>query len=295
MSATSDPDPVLAAELLQGAWDMHLHAGPDVVPRVQRADEVLADAAAAGMAAIGLKDHCGSTAALAAVLDARSGPGGPRIFGSVTLNPPVGGVNPAAVEAALRAGARVIWFPTYAAQRHLERLGRAPFPQPVRPTGWTVRDSAGELRPGVVEVCALAAQHDAVVATGHLAPEEALDLLSVARGCGVRRRILTHASLGVTSAGLAVQRAAVEGGAWVEHCVLALTPGERACTEAEMAGQIVELGPENVVLTSDLGQPANGPVVAGYGAGLARLVAAGLPIAAARLVSSANPRRAHVG
>ena len=285
----------LTAELLQGAWDVHMHAAPDVVPRIQQADEVLADARAAGMAAIGLKDHCGSTAALATVLDTISGETGPRVFGSITLNPPVGGLNPAAVEAALREGARTVWFPTYSAKRHLELMGRGPFPLAANETGLTLCGEGGNVRAGVADILSLIAEHDAVLSTGHLAPEESLILFRAAKEAGVKRMVLTHASLAVTDAPIEIQREALELGAWIEHCLLALTPGERSCSEAEMVGQMQAIGAERVFLTSDLGQTPNGPVVAGFGQGLARLIAAGLTREEAKLISSVNPERVLVG
>lgn len=291
MSENQHPDPELAAELLRGAWDLHMHAAPDVVPRIQRADEVLADAEAAGMGAIGLKDHCGSTAALATVLDAVSGSSGPRVFGSITLNPPMGGLNPYAVEAALREGARTVWFPTYSSRHHLDLLGRGPFPLATHEKGFTLYTEDSHFQSGIREILTLVAEHDAVLSTGHLAPEESLILFRAAKEAGVKRMVLTHASLGVTDAGLALQREARSLGAWIEHCLLALTPGERSCTEAEMAAQIQAIGAEHVFLTSDLGQMPNGPVVAGFGNGLARLVAAGLSRREAKMISSVNPEK----
>jgi hypothetical protein len=286
------------ADFLHGAWDLHLHAGPDVVPRAQRADEVWGDARAAGMAGIGLKDHCGSTATLAALLDARAGPGGPRVVGSVTLNPPVGGFNPAAVEGALRVGARIVWMPTYGARRHVEICGRAPFPAGAGGglTVWADDDAAGvRLRPELHEILALIARHEAVLASGHLAPEESLALFAAGRAAGVRRMVLTHPALAVTAASLEAQRAAVALGAWVEHGVLAFTRDEGACTAGELAGQIRALGAERVIVCSDLGKPADGPVVAGFAGGLARLCAAGLGEAELRQMVRENPARLLAG
>lgn len=281
-----------AAALLAGAWDVHLHAGPDVIPRAQRADEVLRDARAAGMAAIGLKDHCGSTAALAAVLQARD-PDGPRVLGSVTLNPPVGGFNPCAVEAALREGARTVWFPTYASRRHLEVCGRGPFPLAEGHEGLDVwRDGpGGALKPEVLAVLEAVRAGDGVLATGHLDPRESLALFAAARDMGIRRMVLTHATLKVTDAPLEAQRRAVALGAVVEHCMLALTGEQPDCTPDRMVAEIRELGVEHVILTSDLGKPADGPVVAGFGDWLARLEAGGLPHAGLRRAVVDNPAR----
>jgi hypothetical protein len=294
---SSDP---FSHDLLRGAWDLHLHAGPDVVARAQRADEVWAAARVAGMAGIGLKDHCGSTATLAALLDAQAGVAGPRVIGSVTLNPPVGGFNPAAVEAALRVGARIVWMPTYGSRRHLEICGRAPFPVGRAESGgltvWAGDDAAGgRLRAELHEILELIARHEAVLATGHLAPVESLALFAAGRAAGVRRMVLTHPALAVTAAGIEVQRAAVALGAWVEHGVLAFTRDEGACTAAELARQIRALGSERVVVCSDLGKPADGPIVAGFARGLAMLREAGLGEAELGRMVRENPARLLAG
>jgi hypothetical protein len=275
--------------LIESAWDVHLHAGPDVVPRVQRADEVLRDAKEAGMAAIGLKDHCGSTAALAAVLQA-SDPDGPRVLGSITLNPPVGGLNPHAVEAALREGARTVWFPTYSTKRHLDVSGSGPFPMAGDEPGLTILDETGEIKPQVWAILELIAEHGAVLATGHLDPMESLVLFRVARERRIQRMVLTHATLDVTDMSPAMQKECVRMGAVIEHCMLAMTPGCFSCEPERMVAEIREVGAEHVILSSDLGQVANGPVVQGFRAGLSRLQKAGLTIAEIRQAVAVNPR-----
>jgi hypothetical protein len=277
-------------ELLEGAWDVHMHAGPDVVPRIQMADEVLADAAAAGMAAIGLKDHCGSTAALAAVLQSQF-PEGPRVFGSVTLNPPVGGLNPHAVEAAVREGARTVWFPTYSSKRHLEIAGPGPFPMPASFSGITIwRDEEKlRLKDEVHEILDVIAAHDVILATGHLHPLESIALFDEAASRGIKRMVLTHATLGVTAMPMDLQQKAVKLGVLIEHCMLAMTSGEPECTADRMVHEIRAVGIENIILTSDLGQIPNGPVVAGFAFGLMKLASAGLDYRSIRRMIRDNP------
>jgi predicted metal-dependent TIM-barrel fold hydrolase len=59
------------------------------------------------------------------------------------------------------------------------------------------------------------------------------------------------------------QRRAVECGAVIEHCLMALTAccGPFLSAEA-MVDQIRQVGPEHIVLSSDFGQAANGPPLA---------------------------------
>src|SRR5262249_11884432 len=96
-------------ELLRGAFDMHIHIPPDVVPRrigdlalARRFQEL-------GLAGFVLKSHYTSTAERAAVV--REVVPGVRVMGAITLNRSVGGMNPLAVEIAALEGARVVWLP----------------------------------------------------------------------------------------------------------------------------------------------------------------------------------------
>lgn len=288
------PEPI-DLSILRGAYDLHVHASPDVVPRAQDAWD-LADAAAdAGMAGIVLKDHTTSTVGRAHLLNRRY-PGGPRFFAAVTLNPPVGLLNPAAVEAALRAGAAFVFFPTYAARCHVQRLGatsmRMPLNDPDTFQGVTVLDDAGRVRPEADAILRLIAGHDAVLATGHLAPEESLTLLDHARALGVRRMVVTHASESVPDMSVDDQRRAARLGAAIEHCFLVATP---CCPGniplAAIRDQILALGPQHVVLSSDFGQPPNGPPVAGFARHLQQLQGLGLDTDTLRQMIAHNPAR----
>src|SRR5579862_7374935 len=96
---------------LTGAVDMHCHFGPDAHRgRSVDAIEAVEEAKAAGHAAVVLKSHDQPTTYLAWALDRLTD--GIRVFGGVCCDREIGGVNPVAVDVALRTGARVIWLPT---------------------------------------------------------------------------------------------------------------------------------------------------------------------------------------
>ena len=187
--------------LLQGAYDLHVHGAPDPFSRRNNAFSLGRAAAEAGLAGMLLKEHTASTVGRCYVLnrfyDAR-----PRFFGSLVLNPTVGGINPCAVEAALKAGVEVIYFPTYGSAHHFGRWGRPstayPLPGPDYP-GLTALDEAGQIKADCLAVCDLIAAHDAVLATGHLSPRESLLLIAAAAERGVSRMAVTHASQSITA------------------------------------------------------------------------------------------------
>ena len=95
---------------LTGLVDIHIHTAPDTVAR--RIDDLQAarEARAAGMRAILIKSHVTCTADRAAIVE--KAVDGIRVLGGLALNEPVGGLNPHAVDAALRLGAKEIWMPT---------------------------------------------------------------------------------------------------------------------------------------------------------------------------------------
>src|SRR5262245_33723100 len=103
-------------DLLHGAIDTHVHSYPDVVARKLDDLAVVEQARAAGMRAVLLKSHVFSTAERAWLLS-RLFPDF-RVFGGITLNDTVGGLNPSAVEAALKLGAVQVWMPTLSAANH---------------------------------------------------------------------------------------------------------------------------------------------------------------------------------
>jgi hypothetical protein len=106
---------------IDGAYDLHVHSSPDLFPRIADDAAMVADAARRGFAGVVMKNHFEGTASRAAIA-ARAVPG-LRVYGGLVLNRYVGGINPHAVDAALRLGARVIWMPTLDAACHRRAFG----------------------------------------------------------------------------------------------------------------------------------------------------------------------------
>lgn len=256
--------------LLEGAVDLHVHGGPDVVPRRYTDLELAARARDAGMRAIVLKCHVESTVGRAAAVAAATGF---EVHGGVVLNAFAGGgVDPEAVELSLRLGARVIWMPTVASAAHMRA-----FPvysvRPARPT--PVRRAA------LAAICAAVAAHDALLATGHLGPRQIRELAGEAARAHARV-LVQHADWVVPD--LAPRRQAALArdfpGLVFERCAYAASPASPRRTDvADIAAAIQATGgAARNVIASDLGQPEN----AAYPAGLADFAQA----IAARGVSS---------
>ena len=216
------------ATLLSDAYDLHIHAQPDVVPRSQDLPALAKAAVQAGMAGLLIKDHTTSTVGRCFTMN-RVSAGRPRFFSGLALNPPVGGLNPSAVESALRAGADVIYFPTYGAAHHITRWGAGkpptafPLPGPGY-SGISILDENSELRPECGVILKMIAAHDAVLGTGHVSVAESLALLRLGEALGLHRMLVNHVTESVIDMSVDEQREAVRLGAYVEHSFFAATP-----------------------------------------------------------------------
>ena len=285
-----------ARQLLEGAYDIHVHASPDVIPRALDLSQLCAEAENAGMAGILIKDHCTSTVGRAAVLN-QMGRGACHFFSALALNPPVGGLNPTAVESSLRAGVDVIYFPTYGAAHHIAiwGAGQPPtaFPLPAQGfNGINILDENLNVRAEAMEILKLIAEYGAVVATGHISPQESLVLLKQAREIGIKRMLVTHASESVPAFTEEEQKAAVNLGAMVEHSFFAATSSCPHSISFETMGNMIRaVGVAHVVLSSDFGQVANGNPVQGYRRHLEKLQAHGFSTSEIREMISTNPQR----
>jgi hypothetical protein len=258
MSRRDRPDPT--PPWLEGAIDLHVHYGPSFFSRWGDALDVAQVCAQAGMAAILLKAHEGSSVGEAAIAD-RLTPS-LHVVGGVVLNRYVGGINPAAAEAALRLGGRCVWFPTIDAHAHAEAFGSTGA-YPVQrggiesPTGFRVLDDDGNILDECREVLALASEHDALVATGHLGGREVTALFAAARGQGVSRFLIQHPSFPVPGLSAAELAPLVAEGAVAELTYLNVSPLWQLSTVAQAAEMLARLGGDAVVISSDAGQAHN--------------------------------------
>ena len=245
-----------AAELLQGAIDVHVHVNPSFFPRALNGLELARYTLEAGMAGAMIKGHYGNTSGEAA-LATMSVQGRVQIFGSVVLNTFVGGINPAAVEAGAKLGAKKISMPTISAQNHIRTFNGPGFAAmssdglPRAPkTPLTVLDDAGSLIKVVYEVFDLVKEYDMVLATGHLSNAEGMLVCREAKRYGVRKVVFTHPDFRTNCLNMPSRRELASIGVLLERTGIDFTP-------AEVAWSIRELGVEHWFLATDFGQPDN--------------------------------------
>ena len=183
---------------IAGAIDIHVHAGPELFTRLGDAFDVARRAREAGMAGLVLKCHHESTVARAYFT--RKAVDGIEVWGGITLNQFVGGINPVAVAAALNSGAKFIWMPTMHADHHIKLMGAGTYGIPTMTLskgatiteGITVLDRDGNLTAETQQIIRMAALSGAVLATAHLSE---IEIRAVAQACrdNGAKCVITHA------------------------------------------------------------------------------------------------------
>ena len=195
-----------------------VHAAPDVIDRIGNDDDICAEYEAAGFSGIVLISHHDSTVGRAAALDRHSTM---DVVGGVALSCAVGGINPAAVVAALTSGGRVVWFPT--ADSHTQQAAGLPRLRDldarrdatVRSLPPLVAEDSSAAR-NAHHILDLIAEHDAGLCTGHVSRPECARLLDEAQSRGISRILLTHPSYTVPGMSPGEIEELTERGAYVE-------------------------------------------------------------------------------
>lgn len=268
---------------LEGVIDVHVHNAPDSGPRGLDAFEVARMAQRTGMRAVVMKNHYTHTASLA-YLVSQIVPD-VQFFGGIALNSTLGGVNPAAVEHMARTTGglgKVVWLPTFDSEHGHLTVRPNPLNVPVMRNGEPIAE--------VLRVFELIAQYDLSLATGHSSPEETLTLIPLAQAAGVERIIVTHPESRMVQMSVDQQREAAAMGAWLEYPVaLAMEPAQ--LTQEEFADRIRAVGPESVILSTDLGQVMRPTPADGFAGYIGLMREAGFSEAELDIMTKRNPAR----
>ncbi len=298
MTTTSTTPTDRAWDALEGAYDLHVHVAPDVIARRIDDLDLAREFLAHGLKGFALKSHYFPTAERAAVVT-KAVPGA-LVFGSLTLNHAVGGLNPVAVELAGRSGCKIVWMPTVDAAN--ETAGHAHGPTTklpfwaeiqrelaatgINPPPISVVDANGAVVEAARTCLELIAKHDMILATGHLGRVEIFALVKLARELRLGRVVVTHAEFPSQSLSTAEQVALAGEGAIIEHCFTTPHTG-KAPWQAVFDG-IRHVGPERCLLSTDLGQKINPGVAEGFAMFAETLFDAGFGIADVRRMAVTN-------
>jgi hypothetical protein len=255
----SRPRPDL--ELLRDAFDMHAHTHPALFRRPIDDADLAEIGLEYGMRGFVLKDHDSSTTGRAYHVSKLYADRTIEPFGAVVLNRSAGGLDPYVAEAAIHYGARVVWMPSNHSRWHSEYFGISDYPQLGRPKkqmpgeGLTILDADSRLKPEVQSIVQVVADAGVCLATGHLSIAEIRVLQDAANAAGIEKFLVTHANWSLCKLDLDVQKELIAKGAYLEYvAVSCVSPIFWEQNPHELAGWITELGGENLVLSSDLGQ-----------------------------------------
>ena len=246
---------------IKGACDLHIHTAPDVFDRIANDVETATACRDAGMRAIVFKCHADTT--MLRAYHTQNQVEGIKIFGGVVLNLQSGGINPAAVDVALKLGAVEVWMPSYHSLAHYKETGKlgayghqgdGKTSYPIK--GITVLDENGKLIPEVYYILELVKQHNAIIGTSHLSAHEALMVIEAAREVGCEKVLLTHPFFAPPSCTVEQVKKAVDMGAYVEFCAgNALSQIPKPIPLSLYKETIDLVGSKNLIISSDTGQP----------------------------------------
>lgn len=242
---------------LQGVIDMHVHTNPDLRKRAYDDFELMEAGIRVGARAIVIKTHQGTTMDRAYLCNRHNqivhgGSNHFTMFGSITLNQVVGGINPKAVDSALKLGAKVVWLPTQSARNHMQKMN------------WdlskcvdVVRD--GKVVPELLDVFELIKDHNAVLGTAHVSPEECFVVVEAARKAGVKNIVVTHPEWWIVGMSLEDQiRLVNDYDVILERCYAQNMGGGKYKSNLPANLELIQaVGYEHVMVDTDGGQTEN--------------------------------------
>ena len=277
----------LSKELLRGAIDIHVHAGPHIFSSPRRVDPVEAaiQARDAGMRAIVYMDVFEMSNGTAWLVN-RVVPNF-KTYGGIILNTVYGGINSRAVKTALSygEGAKYVSFGAHSTYYQASREGRLVegrftplseiYPQFKDELKNTVRiptDGSRDRR--VEEILGLIAAHpDVYLITGHTSVPEAMKIVELGRDHGIGKIVVSSA---VTKEATDEQLREMSRSAYIEYTFAAYThtttipkthyyvereyasidegmSGEPGGGVRQAADQIRRLGSEHCIICTDFG------------------------------------------
>lgn len=315
----------LPDELLVGAIDSHVHAGPVLSSNPGHLDpiEVAIDAREQGMKAIMFYSVFGEAAGMAWITN-RHVPG-IQTFGGYLMNSGDGGLNPRAVKSALytEQGCRFVSFGShctrYQAEREMtlvdgklvpimdvypkfkaEEISRAvaiPLEDPVPPE--------------LDEILSMIAEKPEVyLNTGHVSVEEAFRIIDLAERYGIKKVQIAHPTRALMT--IEQQKEAAARGVWLEAALVdwfgpntpkthyyvereymdmgSLLPYE-AMTAPRWLEPIMEVGPEHFVIGTDYGVRAAPTPSEGMRILITTMLDCEIPVKAIRQMTAENPAK----
>ena len=281
-------------DLLQGAIDMHIHAAPDVYPRILNDVELALQAKEMGMRAIVIKNHFVITSDRAQIASAVADF---PVFGGIALNLQVGGLNRHAVDTALKLGAKIVWLPTLHSRKFVQNKSHVAnlageLGDDLK--GITILNKDGSLKDALYPIFKLIAAKGAILATGHVTMKEAKIAVREAARAGVKKIVVTHPLASFVNYSVKDMREILDLGAtYLEHVFNDTTrqvshPIERKHLYKGIKG----IGAKYCIMSTDSGQWLNPVPVQQMGIYINDMLRLGLSVEQIRTMVADNPAKA---
>ncbi|RHS90254.1 DUF6282 family protein [Clostridium sp. AM42-4] len=249
---------------LTGIIDMHIHSAPDIRQRKLDDLQLMEAAVERGVRAIVIKSHMVPTADRATLVNKIRQEKYPdsdfQMFGSLVMNLPVGGINPWAVEASIKLGAKEIFLPTMTAENHCRKENKEHFVS-------VVKD--GKIVEPLKDVFQLVKDYDVALGTGHISPSEIFTVVEAARNAGVKKIIVTHPEFHIVGMSLEEEKRIVKDYDVLLEKVYAQPIGGGVYKKnlPDNVAHMKEIGCEHFIVSTDGGQMQNPEwynTIAGY-------------------------------
>lgn len=254
--------------LLDGSVDLHFHSGPSVFPRIFDHAGAVKEATERKLKAVVLKDHYYPTYNDVYFIkkyihtDKQ-----PIVFGGVALNNSIGGINPHAMDIAVKAEVKIVWMPTVSSKNHIDhhnsQRNNFLFPTSsqkllIEPS-ITILDDKGNLKQEVYEVLEIIASNpNIILANGHLSYMETKVLFSQARKMGINKLLVNHPTF-LMECSADDLKIFTDQGAFIEHSAGMIHPDSifYSISIEKLINYIDVVGLESTIISSDLGQIDN--------------------------------------
>lgn len=242
--------------IIKQAIDLHLHVGPEIVPRKYNDIKSLVESQKEKIKGLVLKNHFYATTPLTV----KNSTKGVDLYGSIVLNNPLGGINSEAIYAAglLSSKPIIVWFPTIDAQNFLDQTKFQIQPEWVGKNTFIARES--KLLNGIKiskskeldKVLDLIKEKNYILATGHISPYETDILVNQALKKSIKKILITHPIYQKIDMDISKQISFAKKGCYIESCYSMYSIDKIPISK--IAHQIKKIGQKNVVLSSDVGQ-----------------------------------------
>ncbi len=277
-------------KLMEGAFDIHIHAWPD--PYMARtADQIDFAIAAcqAGMGGIcfGEPHHVptGPTAQQTQkVVNQWADEHGKRrlgVFGGVALNYAVGGLNPAAVVASARIGGKIVWPPGVDSSHYYKLMGV--------PGGIDVLDENDNVVPTMKEILGLIAEGDLVLNMSCLGVKDVFYLIDEAKKIGVKRMNVVHPNEPTSLMTVEQRKIAADKSAFIEMVCVDFLPPNFSWDDFMETYKLI--GPDRIIASSDVGWRGSVPPVPTMRAYITGMLLHDIPDKDVEKMVKTNPRK----